>query len=602
MARQEGREFTPAERWAELDLLRQEYPTFKPFLYDVMTDLLGFQCSDIQLDIAEFLEFGPKERMIQAQRGQAKTTITAAYAVWRLIHDPSTRIMIVSAGGKQATEIANWVIQIIRGMDVLECLRPDRGAGDRESVEAYDVHYELKGPEKSPSIRCEGITSNLQGARADVLIADDIESSKNSQTAHQRERLKHLTLDFTSICSRGDIIYLGTPQSVDSVYNGLYSRGYAIRVWPGRYPTTEEEPNYGTFLAPLIARRVQDNPGLRTGGGPTGTRGQAVDPILLPEDVLTKKEVDQGAAYFQLQFMLDTRLSDADRFPLKSNKLVFMSISDTTAPLEIFVQRSDRTLITTPADFPTSDKYYKAAEFGQEHSKFTGCHMYVDPAGGGANGDETAYAVTKFLGGRVFLVDIGRVPGGVDDDALDGLTDAALRWKPNHISIERNFGNGALCSVWRPKLLRVHRCEIEEVWESGQKELRIIDILEPVIGSSRLVVEEELLEKDWAMCKGYPQDQRISYSLWYQLSRITRDKNSLKHDDRLDALAGTVRHWVQALAQDSMKIVNQQRKKSWAERMRNPLGNGRPLPQHTLAKLGLNGGGSTALSKVRRRF
>ena len=167
------REFTPEERWADLDLLRAEYPTFKPFIYDVMTDLMGFECSDIQLDIAEFLEFGPPERMIQAQRGQAKTTITAAYAVWRLIHDPSTRILIISAGGTQATEIANWVIQIINNMDVLECLRPDRSAGDRESVEAYDVHHVLKGPEKSPSVACVGITSNMQGKRADVLIADD---------------------------------------------------------------------------------------------------------------------------------------------------------------------------------------------------------------------------------------------------------------------------------------------------------------------------------------------------------------------------------------------------------------------------------------------
>ena len=283
------REFTPTERWAEIDLLRAEYPNFKPFIFDVMTGLMGFNCSDIQLDIAEFLEYGPKERMIQAQRGQAKTTITAAYAVWRLIHEPSARILIVSAGGTMATEIAGWVIQIINGMDVLECLRPDRSAGDRESVEHYDVHYELKGAEKSPSVKCMGITSNLQGTRADVLIADDIESAKNAQTEHQRERLRHLTKDFASICSSGDIIYLGTPQSIDSVYNGLFSRGYAIRIWPGRFPTEEEEPNFGNFLAPLIRRRMEDDTSLRTGGGPQGNRGKNVDNVLpgLSEEALT---------------------------------------------------------------------------------------------------------------------------------------------------------------------------------------------------------------------------------------------------------------------------------------------------------------------------
>lgn len=588
-------------RWDELNLLRAEYKTFKLFIYDVITSLLGFDCTELQLDIAEFLEFGPKERMIQAQRGQAKTTITAIYAVWRLIHDPSSRILIVSAGGKQATEIANWIIQIIENMEELECLKPDRSRGDRASVEAYDVHYDLKGPEKSPSVSCVGITSNMQGKRADILIADDIESAKNSQTEHQRERLRHLTKDFTSICSTGDIIYLGTPQSVDSIYNGLFPRGYTIRIWPGRYPTKEEEGNYGNFLAPIIQRRMEDDETLRTGGGPTGKRGQVTDPVLLPEETLTKKEIDQGAAYFQLQHMLDTRLADADRFPLKAEKLVFMQISETTAPLEIFIQRSEKTRLSLPADWPINESYYRAAEFGQEHAQFSGCHMYVDPAGGGQNADETGYAITKFLAGRVFVVDIGAVKGGLNEEELNALTDVAVKWKPTKIDVEKNFGNGAFAHVWKPLLLRKHRAEIEDVWESGQKELRIIDILEPVIGSNKLIVDENLIKKDWELCSVYPLEKRASYSLFHQLSRITRDKNSLIHDDRLDALAGSVRHWVEALAQDSMRVVNQTRKRAWREKMKDPFGDGTKLPPETLKKLGLDKR-SGAIQKVRRRF
>lgn len=601
MGKQDTIEFGPGERWADLDLLREEYKHFKPFIFDVMTGLMGFECSDVQLDIAEFLEFGPQERMIQAQRGQAKTTVTSAYAVWRLMHNPSARILIISAGGKQATEIANWVIQIIDNMDELACMRPDRSAGDRASVEAYDIHYELKGPEKSPSVACVGITSNMQGKRADILIADDIESTKNSQTELMRERLVHLTKDFTSICSNGDIIYLGTPQSIDSVYNGLFSRGYTIRIWPGRYPTEKEESNYGIHLAPLIRKRMEQDPDLRTGGGPAGDRGKAIDPMLLPEEVLTKKELDQGAAYFQLQHMLDTRLADADRFPLKSEKLVFMQISEATAPLEIYVQRGPQTMLTVPQTFYTADTYYRAAEFGREHSKFTGCHMAVDPSGGGS--DETTYAVTKFLAGRVFLVDFGAVQGGVDEGALEALTAVAVRWKPNHISIEKNFGDGALAAVWKPKLLRKHRCEVEDVWASGQKELRIIDALEPVVGSGRLIVDEGLLSKDVELCEKHPLEKRPSYSFFYQLSRLTREKQSLKHDDRLDAVAWSVKHWTEELSQDSLKVVNQQRRRAWAERMKDPLGDGTRLPEHTLAKLGIGGGQRRgAIGRMKRRF
>lgn len=588
---------TNEQRWEDLNALRNAYPSFQPFLYDVMTELLGFQCSPIQLDICDWLEHGPLYRMVQAQRGQAKTTITAAYAVWRLIHNPSARILIVSAGGDMAAEIANWVIQIVMGMDILECLRPNKAEGDRAAVKSFDIHNSLKGPEKSPSVACMGITSNMQGKRADVLIADDIESAKNSATELQREKLRHLTKDFTSICSKGDIIYLGTPQSIDSIYNGLIGRGYAIRVWTGRYPTVEEQGNYGNCLAPMITRAVEENPSLRTGGGPTGDRGQATDTVICPEEALIKKEIDQGKAYFQLQHMLDTRLMDADKYPLKTEDLIFARLGLASAPSDIHVLQADSTRIMMPNDFPLESKFYRAAGFGDEFLPFTGTHMYVDPAGGGQNGDETAYAVTKFSAGRVFLVDAGGVKGGVGQDSLDALTKIAEKWKPNQISIEKNYGNGALSNIWQPHLLKVHKCHIDDVWETGQKELRIIDILEPVIGSGRLVIDEGLLTRDWQTVQDFPVAQRSTYSLFCQMSRITRDKDSLIHDDRLDAVAGSVRHWVDHLKQDKDKATSRAKAAAYRELMKNPLGNGRPVPgfnKHRAA--------CTATAKVARKF
>lgn len=177
-------EYTSEMRWRDLHALQRHYSTFDPFLTTVMEDLLGFNCTEVQRDIGYFLETGPLNKMIQAQRGQAKTTITAAYAVWRLIHDPSVRILIISAGDTQATEVSSMIVQIIAFMEELEPLRPDTSHGDRSSVKAFDVHWQLKGPEKSPSVACVGINSNLQGKRADVLIADDIESKKNLSLIH----------------------------------------------------------------------------------------------------------------------------------------------------------------------------------------------------------------------------------------------------------------------------------------------------------------------------------------------------------------------------------------------------------------------------------
>ncbi len=572
-------------RWHDLELLQEHYRDFGDFLIDVMEDLMGFNCSDIQLDIGDWIATGPQFRMVQAQRGQAKTTITAAYAVWRMIHDPTTRVLIISAGSDMATEVANWVIQIINGMPELALMRPDRAAGDRASVQAFDIHYSLKGPEKSPSLACLGITSNLQGRRADVLIADDIESQKNAQTAGQRARLLHLTLDFMSICSKGDIIWLGTPQNIDSLYNGLPSRGTQIRIWPGRYPTAKELSDYDGYLAPLIAERIKADPSLQTGGGADGTRGQAIDPVILDEDTLTKKEIDQGASYFQLQHMLSTTISDQARFPLKVGLVRFLDFNreEKMAPMTVGHTRIDQHLIPWPEGQTLKDKMYRV-NAADDFAKVKGWHMYIDPAGGGENQDETAYAITGFLAGRVFVAATGAVPGGLNDEHLDLLVEVIKLWMPDQIDIEKNFGNGALSQVLQPKVKRAFEGTgftapgFEEVWETGQKELRIIDILEPVIGSGKLVMHEDIIEQDWKDCRKYPSDKRQTYSLLFQMARITKDRKALIHDDRLDALAGSVRHWVDALGVDEMKAKLAAARENYNRMMQNPKGDGRPMP------------------------
>ncbi|MCY1708352.1 phage terminase large subunit [Pannonibacter sp. SL95] len=586
-------------RWQQLELLQEHYAKFEDFLIDVIEDLLGFTCTELQIDIGQYVAYGPQYRMVQAQRGQAKTTVTAAYAVWRIIHNPATRVLIISAGGDMATEIANWIIQIINGMPELECLRPDRGAGDRESVKAYDIHHSLKGPEKSPSVGCIGITSNMQGKRADLLIADDIESQKNSQTQTQRERLQLLTRDFTSICSKGDVVYLGTPQSIDSVYNDLPGRGFSVRIWPGRYPTPKERLEYGEYLAPYIAVRLARDPSLGSGAGPTGERGQPTDPVLLDDAALIKKEIDQGAAYFQLQHMLSTKLSDENRFPLKlaSLRVLAFDRENKSAPMLLQFARTDNCLIEPIPGAPYKDRMYRVAN-ADEFGRITGWHMYVDPAGGGTNGDETAYAITGFLAGRIYLAAVGGVPGGITEDALNALTAVAERWKPDSIGIEKNYGNGALSTTWQPTLLKKHRCSIEDIWETGQKELRIIDTLEPIIGGGKFVVHEDILREDYESIQKYPMELRSTYSLFWQMSRVTRDKGSLIHDDRLDAVAAACRHWTEALAQDDEKVRAKAQQDRYRELMQNPLGTGRPVPGWNQMH-GLTGAGvPNALNKL----
>ena len=197
-------------------------PNFKEFAELGML-YLGFKLSEIQADIAEYMQAGQAKRMVQAQRGQAKSTLAALYCIWRLILNPSARILIVSGGERQASDVALLIIRIIQNWSILCWLRPDTAKGDRTSVSAFDVHYSLKGIDKSASVSCVGITANLQGMRADFILADDIETQRNSMTQTERDKLLLLTKEFAAICISGEIMYLGTPQTKDSVYRSRLS-------------------------------------------------------------------------------------------------------------------------------------------------------------------------------------------------------------------------------------------------------------------------------------------------------------------------------------------------------------------------------------------
>lgn len=570
-------------RRKKLKLLQGHYTRFRHFMTDMMAEL-GFGSTWMQCDIADYLEDGPQELMVQAQRGEAKTTITAIYAVYCLIHDPKHRVLIVSAGGKTANEIATLVQKLILTVDVLECLRPDPNNGDRTSVEAFDVHYTLKGIDKSPSVACVGITGNLPGKRADLLIADDVESTKNSRTAAMREILMMLCNEFSSICSKGRVVYLGTPQTGDSIYNTLAGKGFAIRVWPGRYPTPAELPNYGEFLAPSIRRRLMDNPELAFGGGLDGQKGQPTDPALLDEETLCTKE-KKGAAYFQLNFMLNTRLTDAERFPLKLEKIVVLRNCDGI---------NFPTAITRGIN-ATALKAYQSSGLGFNLSlphtlsdtldKLAGIHMRVDPAGGGANADETSYAVTGFLNGNVYVLAVGGVPGGYETADLEKLAQIAGKYAVNAITVEKNMGHGAFTKVWLPILRKYYKGGVEDEFVTGMKEARIIDTLEPIMARGSLIFLEEVIQQDNDSTEKYASTgKRITYSLFHQLSKLAKIKKCLAHDDRADALEGSVRHWVVQLGIDQDEKAKLEEAAKLAAFMKDPLGHNRygggPTPKY----------------------
>lgn len=570
------------DRFGLLGILQRHYAEFIPFLEDGMAEL-GFSTTEIQKDIAGYIAYGPQYLMVQAQRSQAKTTIVALFAVWYLIHNPRGRVLVLSAGGTQAEEISTLIVRIILNMDVLDCMRPDKMAGDKTSVLGFDLHHSLKGIDKSPSVACVGIDSNLQGKRADLLIPDDIESSKNSTTPGQRAKLLHLTKDFTSINQNGRILWMGTPQTMDSIYNSLPARGVTVRIWPGRYPTPMQVKTYGANLAPLIQSRLRGNPSLASGGGLLGDQGQAVDPELLPEATLQKKELDQGAAYFQLQHMLNTSMQDALKHPLKVQQIVVLSATGPNFPLAVVRGMEDHRV----RDFMCGDYGFKLTaphSISTEVSKIPQVIAYIDPAGGGMNADETSYAVGGLLNGNIIVTGVGGIPGGYEEGKLDLLALKLKRHADLHtgsafvVKIEKNMGFGAFRAVFTP-ILRKHipHAGIEDDYVSGQKELRIINTLEPIVGRGALVFTEDAVSEDSATLEAHPAPLRQNYSFFYQFAKISKQRGALAHDDRVDAVEGLCRHFNESLALDQKKKLESLAAKAHAEAISDPLGYNRYL-------------------------
>lgn len=157
------------------------------------------------------------------------------------------------------------------------------------------------------------------------------------------------------------------------------------------------------------------------------------------------------------------------------------------------------------------------------------------------------------MNGYIFLMDAGGMRGGYEDATLEKLAKKAKQWKVNEVVIEGNFGDGMYLKLFEPVVARVHPCLVTEVKSKGQKEMRIADTLESVMGSHRLVVNESVINNDYQSAANADGVRDINYSLFYQLTRLSRERGALAHDDRLDALAIGVAFFVESMAKDSQK-------------------------------------------------
>ena len=516
---------------------------FRNFLFVVWEHLNLPEPTPVQYDIAQYLQDADEKRIvIEAFRGVGKSYITSAYACHQLLLNPEIKILVVSASKIRADDFSTFTMRLIAEMPLLQHLMPK--GSQRQSKISFDV-----GPSKashSPSVKSAGITGQLAGSRADLVIADDIEIPNNSMTQTMRDKISEAVKEFDAILKPdGRVIYLGTPQTEMSLYETLPERGYKPLIWPSRIPKNPDK--YIGRLAPIVMQKIDEG----------GKEGDPLDPLRFNEMDLTERELSYGRSGFALQFMLDTALSDADRYPLKLEDLIVMDIDNDKAPEKVVWGRSKDRIIDIPNVGLPGDYYYPPIQVVGDYISYTGSVLAIDPSGRGK--DETAFAVVKMLNGTLYVIDFGGIEGGYSSQTLQALSVLARKYKVNQILIESNFGDGMFAELLKPTLTKVYPCSIEEVRHNIQKEKRIIDTLEPVMNQHRLVIDQKALERDYQSVQHYPPESQSRYMLAHQMTRVTKEKGALVHDDRLDVLSMAVSYWVEQMASDADIRINERK-------------------------------------------
>ena len=525
---------------------------FKLFLQALWEELNLPQPTRAQYAIADYLQNGPKRLQIQAFRGVGKSWITGAFVLWTLFNDPERKIMIISASKERADNMSIFLQKLIIDTPWLAYLQP-RSDESRWSRISFDVNCT---PHQAPSVKSVGITGQLTGSRADLIVLDDVEVPGNSMTELMREKLLQLCTEAESILTPKDdsrIMYLGTPQTTFTVYRKLAERNYRPFVWPSRYPRRKKLSQYEGLLAPQIQEDLDMG----------ADEWEVTDPDRFSEEDLIEREASMGRSNYMLQFQLDTSLSDAEKFPLKMADLVVTSVNPTTAPDNV-VWCSDPAKVIK--DAPTvglpGDYFYSPMQLQGEWGPYTETICSVDPSGRGS--DETAAAFLSQRNGFLYLHEMRAYRDGYSDKTLLNILRGCRKYNVTKLVIETNFGDGMVGELFKKHIQQTGQyIDIEEIRANVRKEDRIIDSLEPVLNQHRLIVDRGVIDWDYASNKDSAPESRLLYMLFYQMSRMCREKGAVKHDDRLDTLAQGVKYFTDALSINAHDAIKLRKREEW---------------------------------------
>lgn len=508
---------------------------FRNHLYFCFKHLGLGEPTKIQYELAREIQEGASDAIIAAGRGTGKSTITACLASWEWLKDPNLTFLVLSNTQGKAIDFVSQARKILSVVPYCQYMVP-RDI-DKDNALGFNLAVRTKFTQ---DLNCaaRGITGQITGLHADRVVLDDIEIAGKNETPVGKETLLKKLAELESIRNKDSrVIFLGTPHYQDSVYNVL-KESYPMIKYPAEMPDMGIPAEVEDVAPWVLGLDIEP--------------GEATQPERFNKDELASRRAKIGPSHYALQYKLVTTLADSDRYPLKLRDLIVMDLDSEVGPDKI-VWQGQNPMKDIPNFGISGDHICDPMFVSNNYLSYQHMHLCIDPSGRGS--DETGVCIASVLSGTTFIHELLGIPGGYDDATLNRIAKLINEYEIPLVRVESNFGDGLFTKVLTAYLMKnCNKVGIEEYKVKGQKELRIIETLEPVMAMHRLVMARKVI-KD--------QNNQI------QLTRLHKGRGALKHDDRVDVLAAAVEFYKSHMASDTEKASEDLKKKEWEKRIKD---------------------------------
>ena len=463
-------------------------------------------------DILPAIVSGDEQTLITASRNTGKSGLVEFYVAWHMLRFPLKIVVILSGAHQRAKRTLGTIRHYIEVCPLLNHLVPDDTCIDKS--DAFQVPEAVGKIGSQHSVMSFGMAAKMAGARADLIVLDDIEQKSDSSPLLQETLETRASEIYNLLNPGGRCIALGTPQVGGGM--SIYARWIAGEEWSHTKAMVFEE-----FPGELEGSKL---PALHSRW-----------PERFTVDELYKKRRQLGPREWSLHWQIDFGAPDDDAPPIWMRDFIVMRHDPlaSTFPRLVKAGTEENRLkhLDRFAGMSSEDYYVGPAAKSADSDRFVYTVAAVDPASGASKRDEVGVAVVSVTSqGLAVIRCCTGIRGRSPEEVMNKTAALIQSYSPNKVVVEAPQGN-----MWPLQLQSVmgrrnYGVTIDSVWSQQHKGMRIIDSITVPLADKRLVLLESVLAADDAA-----ETVRQICGV-----RVDMRKSKLPHDDRVDALARAV--------------------------------------------------------------